>query len=114
MTIEIEFDDGTTIHPPNKATAEKCLAHSHHTLGDVDWREVESPPDRDNPRFMSPAATVNDGVVLIQDGRELIFESIAILEHYVSGLAEGFPGDTDSLREYLSSPDVDVDRLLAR
>lgn len=116
MTIEIEFDDGTTIHPPNKETAEKCLATMHYTLNDVEWREIEERPDSDGPKFMGPKATVSDGVVLYQDGRELIFSSVKHLRHYVQSYIQSFEdrfGDASGEVEVLSSPDVSIDSLVS-
>lgn len=84
-----------------------------YTLNDVEWREVESPPDRDGPKFMSPHATVSGGKVLIQNGEELIFESVKHLTYYLRSFVDDYSGDVDRLRASLESPDVDVDSLLA-
>lgn len=116
MTIEIEFADGTTIHPPNKETAEKCLAMVNYTLGDVEWREVDERPDSDGPRFMSPGATVSGGKVLIQNGEELIFESVKHLTLYLRSFVDSYEdryGDATDVVESMSSPDVEVDSLVS-
>lgn len=88
----------------------------HFTLSDVDWREIEERPASDGPKFMGPKATVSDGVVLYQNGRELVFSSVKHLTHYVQSYIQSYEqryGDATHEVELLSSPDVDVDSLLA-
>lgn len=116
MTIEVDLPNGRTIYTPNKEMAEWPLGHIHYTLNDIEWREVESHPDSDGPRLMSPATTVNDGNVLIQNGRTLIFESVRHLTHYVRSFVDSYEdrfGDATHMVEELSSPHVDMNSLVS-
>lgn len=106
--IEVDLPNGRTIHAPDRDTAEWCVGHIHHTLNNLEWREVEERPDSDGPTLMSPNATAKDGRVLYQDGQALMFESLSVLTYYVRSLAESYPGDVDDLRESLESPHVTV------